>query len=228
MALQWSTTRQEAQSHGIKFLVHGFAGTGKTPLCATAPRPLILSAEAGLRSIGHHDIPVIKITSMDDFDEAYQFCAYSEYMSNFDTVCLDSISEIAEVCLGTEKALNKDPRKAYGEMQDKMMARIRWFRDLPGKHVYFSAKAKGVKDEMTGITRYGPSMPGQNLGPALPYLFDEVFSLETFSNPEGLTWTALRTGRGPMHEARDRSGALEPFEQPDLTNIINKILTKAA
>jgi hypothetical protein len=228
MALQFTTTRDASRLHGVKVLVHGRAGSGKTRLCATAPAPLILSAEAGLLSLQDENIPVITITTIAELDEAYQFCAYSEHAKQFQTICLDSISEIAEVCLTNEKKLSKDPRKAYGEMQDKMIDRVRWFRDLPGKHVYFSAKQGSVKDEMTGVTLYGPSAPGQKVGPALPYLFDEVFSLETAKSQDGKTYNYLRTGRDLQFEAKDRSGRLDPFEPPNLTTIFEKILGKAA
>jgi hypothetical protein len=162
-----------------------------------------------------------------ELDEAYQFCAYAKEAGQFETICLDSISEIAEVCLTAEKGKNKDPRKAYGEMQDQILARLRWFRDLP-KHIYFSSKQGTIKDEMTGLTLYGPKMPGQQLGPALPYMFDEIFSLEVYHTPEGQPYNVLRTQRGPQHEARDRSCTLEPFEAPDLTRVFNKILGKTA
>lgn len=226
MTIRFSTTRQEAKLTGVKVLCHGRAGAGKTPLCATAPAPLIISAEAGLLSLKDYDIPVIVVNSLDDLDKAYQYVAYDPWpKQNIQTVCLDSISEVAEVCLATQKRVKKDPRQAYGDMQDMMLDRIRWFRDLPGYNVYFSAKQSWVKDEVTGIMLYGPSMPGQKVGPAMPYLFDEVFSLEVAIDAVngGKPFNYLRTQRGPQHEARDRSGMLDPFEKPDLTHIFNKI-----
>lgn len=229
MAIQFTTTRDAARLRGVKVLVHGRAGAGKTRLCATAPAPIIISAEAGLLSLQDENIPVINITSIADLDEAYQFCAYSIHAKQFLTICLDSISEIAEVCLTEEKQKHKDPRKSYGEMQDKIIARMRWFRDLQDKHVYFSAKQAAVKDELTGVTLYGPSAPGQKVGPALPYLFDEIFSLEVAKDPTTQrTYNYLRCQRDLQYEVKDRSGRLDPYEQPNLTTIFEKILGKAA
>ena len=51
MALKFTTTNQAAQLHGVKALVYGPSGAGKTTLCATAPAPIIISAEAGLLSL---------------------------------------------------------------------------------------------------------------------------------------------------------------------------------
>jgi len=224
VTLIFTTTAQEARLHGVKMLVHGRAGSGKTPLCATAPEPLIISAEAGLLSLAAYEIPTIKITSYADIDEAYNFVAHSAEARRFWTVCLDSVTEIAEQCLATEKTKNKDPRRAYGEMQDKMIPLIKKFRDLPGRHVYFSCKQEWQKDEVTGISRYSPSMPGRQVGPQLPYLFDEVFSLEVGETAEGQQFRYLRTRLNLQYEARDRSGRLAEFEEPHLGKIIEKIL----
>lgn len=227
MALRWGTTDQISASRGVKFLVHGPAGAGKTTLIQTLPNPLILSAEGGLLSLAGVSLHTIEIGSIAEFDEAYQFCAYSEHMNQFDSVAIDSLSEIAEKCLSAEKQVNKDPRKAYGNTQDLILDRVRWFRDLLGKHVYFSCKQDRIKDDTTGITIYGPKMPGQQMGPALPYLFDEVFSMETAVH-EGQEYRFLRTKRGLQYDAKDRSGKLDEFEQPNLTTVIEKILGKVA
>ena len=69
MAIKLTTTREQAQNNGVKVLVYGQAGAGKTVLCATTPdhsKTVILSAEAGLLSIADADIPVIVIESVQD------------------------------------------------------------------------------------------------------------------------------------------------------------------
>ena len=50
MAINLKTTAT-IESSGVKVLVYGQAGSGKTTLIRTAPAPLILSAEAGLLSL---------------------------------------------------------------------------------------------------------------------------------------------------------------------------------
>lgn len=228
MALEFTTTRQSAKVRGVKVLVHGRAGAGKTVLCRTAPAPIILSAEAGLLSLADTDIPVITIRNLADLDEAYQFIAYSQHAKQFKTACLDSVSEIAEQCLGIEKQKSKDPRKAYGEMQDEVLKRIRWFRDLQDWNVYFSCKQGQSKDEVTGAMLYGPKMPGQQLGPALPYMFDEILALQVGRAQDGTAYRYLQTFLDFQYDAKDRSGMLDPYEPPDLTHVFNKIALKAA
>ena len=64
MALKFTTTKQQANC--VKALVYGDAGAGKTKLCATAPTPVILSAESGLLSLADYEIPVIDISTAQD------------------------------------------------------------------------------------------------------------------------------------------------------------------
>jgi len=221
--MQPQNTRQLAVSHGVKVLVYGPAGVGKTTLMATAPAPLLISAEAGLLSLRNVDMPVFTIKNLDELYAVYNWITKSKEAQQFQTIGLDSISEIGEVCLSTAKGQTRDPRQAYGELIDRMMLLMRAFRDLPNRHVYFSAKMEHYKDEVTGAVKYQPSMPGKQLGPAMPYMFDEVFHMGVGKDDQGKEYRYLRTALDHQYDAKDRSGALDPFEPPDLTHIFNKI-----
>lgn len=228
MAITFTTTRIAAQLHGVKMCVHGRGGAGKTTLVKTLPNPVLISAESGVLALGDVDIPTLTIGGYKDMEDVYRWLTQSAEARLFESVALDSISEIAEVCLTAEKANTKDGRRAYGETNDKMASLIRGYRDLPGKHVYFSAKQGRMMDEVTSITRYGPSMPGQKLINDMPYWFDELFSLEIGRTPEGVDYRYLLTKPTLQHEAKDRSSALDQFEEPHLGKIIAKILAKVA
>ena len=205
-------------ANGVKLLVYGPAGAGKTSLIKTLPSPVVLSAEGGLLSIQDADLPYLEITSMDDLREAYSWVLESDYKS----VALDSISEIAEVVLNHEKKIAKDPRQAYGAMQEQMADIIRAFRDLPGRHVYMSAKLEKSTDEM-GRILYAPSMPGNKTGQSLPYFFDEVLALRVEKDADGNTQRAIMCDSDGLWLAKDRSGKLGAWEAPDLGEIIAKI-----
>lgn len=228
MAVKLINSRDAARVNGVKILVYGQAGAGKTRLCATAPNPVIISAESGLLSLREFDLPVIEVSTIADVHEAYKFLAESEEGRQFASVCLDSISEIAEVVLAAEKKATRDPRQAYGALQEQMAELLRAFRDLPGRNVYMSAKLERSKDETTGAMLYAPSMPGQRLGQSLPYLFDEVFALRVEKDSEGQPTRWLQTQADFQYAAKDRSGALDAFEAPDLGAVINKITHPAA
>jgi phage nucleotide-binding protein len=221
MAINLKSTGTLAAS-GVKLLVYGQAGAGKTTLVTSLPDVIVLSAEGGLLSIQSADLPYLEINNLEALRDAYSWLKDSAEAKHFQSVALDSISEIAEVVLNAEKKATKDPRQAYGAMQEQMADIIRAFRDLPGRHVYMSAKLEKATDEM-GRMLYAPSMPGNKTGQALPYFFDEVLALRVEKDAEGATQRALMCDSDGLWLAKDRSGKLDAWEAPDLAAIIAKI-----
>lgn len=199
----------------IKLLVYGGAGTGKTCLIPTLPKPIVLSAEAGLLSIAGADVPYVEIDSLETLREAWSWLSKEDH--GFESVVIDSISEVAEVVLNAEKKTAKDPRQAYGAMQEAMADLVRAFRDLP-MHVVMLAKLDKTADE-TGRLLYSPSMPGKVFAQQLPYFFDEVLALRVGTDG---TRTLLTDGDG-VWQAKDRSGRLDTVEPGDLGAVIRKI-----
>lgn len=210
-------------ANGIKVLVYGKAGVGKTRLIATAPAPVIFSAESGLLSLRRFNLPFWEIKTLSDLITAYRWTIESNEARQFGTICLDSISELAEVILKNELSKNKDPRKAYGEVLTQTIAVVRDFRDIPGRNVYFSAKEEFAKDDMLGGMFFMPSLPGSKLGQQLPYYFDEVFRLAIFRGQDGKEFEALQTRGDNQVIAKDRSGCLDAFEPANLHRIFTKI-----
>lgn len=235
--VNFTSTSKQVSSNGVKLLVYSPPGMGKTLLTATAPKPLLISAESGLLSLAPkniervfgndpnvcRDIPVIPVTSMMDMIGAYNWVSQNLGKEYFETVCLDSISEIGEILLSSLKATTKDPRQAYGELIEQLSKMLRAFRDLPNVNVYMSAKMDRLKDDSVGTITYNISMPGSRLAQDLPYLFDEVFYLGLVTDQNGKGQRMLHTQPTFQYYAKDRSGALDAMEQPNLTNIINKI-----
>jgi len=221
MAINLKSTKNLCEN-GVKVLCYGAAGAGKTSLIPTLPNPVVLSAEGGLLSIARADVPFIEISSMDALREAYEWLTKSDEAKAFQSVAIDSISEIAEVVLNYEKKHNKDPRAAYGSMQEQMADVIRAFRDLPGRHVYMSAKMEKSQDEH-GRIMYAPTMPGNKAGQSLPYFFDELMALRVEKDADGVTQRALMCESDGLWQAKDRSGKLSAWEAPDLGAIIQKM-----
>jgi len=224
MAIKITSTKSH-ESSSINVLVYGASGAGKTVLCSTTPSPIIISAEAGLLSLAEVDFPVIEVKTIKDVEEAYSFIAQSKEGKKYRTVCLDSITEIAEVCLSQHKEKEIDPRNAYGKLADDLGKLIRKFRDIESRHVYFTAKQLMGKNDL-GVTSYVPNMPGKQLLMGLPYFFDEVFALRLGKLDNGTLYRYLQTTSDMQYIGKDRSGKLEKIEEPNLTKIFNKINSK--
>jgi hypothetical protein len=239
MPLHFTNVAQASALSGVKVLVYSGSGIGKTVLSATlGPGSVLISAESGVLSLRkgnlerifgkgnpsiNYDMPIIQVATVDDFRDAHDWLSRSHEAKAFHSVAIDSLSEIAEVVLNNAKRQVKDLRQAYGELTEKMESTVRAYRDLAGKNVYMAAKMEPSKDELTGIVKYGPSMPGRKLGPALPYFFDEVFRLGVNKTPTGESYRFLQTQPDMQYDAKDRSGVLAPLEPPHLSQLFTKI-----
>lgn len=227
--MTYTTTDKAWHATGINCLVYGRAGVGKTTLTATAPRPLLISAEAGLMSLRRVSVPVKMVSALSDI-----YAVFNDITKGVgpgaeaETVCLDSLSEIAEMILTDAKARSKDPRQAYGTLGDDTVALVKAFRDLPNKNCVIVAKETTYTQAVTGINRIGPRAPGNIVPDSLPYLFDEVMQMTVSieAHPDtGQPYHYLQCHPTAQVEAKDRSGVLGPREWPDLTAIFNKIKT---
>tara|TARA_R110000824_G_scaffold354575_2_gene541699 strand:- start:685 stop:1389 length:705 start_codon:yes stop_codon:yes gene_type:complete len=229
MAIEFKNPADAVMAQGIKMLIFGAAGSGKTVMCATAKEPtLIISTEGGLLSI--KDAPnTIQIVECNTSADVAEILTYLESNKRPPWICVDSISEIGEVVLKEERAKSPgDQRKPYGELAQIMEVFIKRFRDLPDTHVVMTAKLDSVQDGASNAMLYGPGMPGQKTGKALPYMFDLVGALQVHKDNEGKLIRTLQTNRDGQWDAKDRSGKLDIYELPNLAHIKSKILGTTA
>jgi hypothetical protein len=216
MAIKIKNTK-DIEIDGVKCVVYGGAGVGKTRLCATAPSPIIISAESGLLSTVGESIDYIEISTLSDLDEAYN---YLKNNPNYKTICLDSLSEICENLVEKVLPEYKDARQAYAQLSRSVIPMLKRFRDLKSRHILFTSKLKRNVDEETSKVTEDLLLPGQVLSSQVPYLVDELFCLQIDRKGNAF----LQTAPDRVRFCKDRSGALLPQEAPDMTAIINKIL----
>lgn len=212
-----------AQNYGAKMLVYGPPGVGKTPLISTAPRPVLLLVEPGAMSLKGCNVQTCEAHTVEAIDDFFKWFLESKESDNFDTLGIDSISQIAEIHLKAELKRNKDGRKAYGEMSRKVceIADNLYFRRY--KHIYLIAKQS--QTDLNGISFKTPYFPGQDLNVKIPHQFDIIMQLAKRNVPGIQKPTAaFLTCESFEALARDRSGKLAELEPPDLNYIISKIM----
>ncbi len=223
MSVTFKNPADAVTEQGIKAVAYGASSTGKTTLCATAGVPTcLISAEAGLLSIRNapNTVQIVEVHSVKDVQEVLE---YLKKEGPPPWVCLDSVSELAELCLAEERQKVKNKLQAYGEMADIIEGLIKGFRDLPNTNVLFTAKQARNKDDSNGTMLYEPGMPGQKLAAALPYYFDLVLAARVFKNDDGTIEHWLQTQKDEQYEAKDRSGLLDLFEKPNLAALEKKV-----
>ena len=214
---------QDLPASAIKGVVYGPAGWGKTVLCSTAPTPLIISAEMGLLSLRGLDVDYVEVHSIEEIGEAFLMIAEPE-TCQYETVCLDSVSDVAECMLAELKPQFTDKRQAYGEMADKMLKLLRALRNLSHINVIVTAKARHIVSDI-GVSSFVPSCPGQVLPEAIPYIFDLMMPIKIGKLEDGSTYRFLQTQPSLKWAAKDRSGLLDPVEEPNLAKLFYKIQT---
>jgi phage nucleotide-binding protein len=205
-------------------LLYGPSGSGKTYSAVTIPgKTLIVSAEKGLRTLAElaPDMDVVEVNSIEQLKEVYEFLTTSK---EYQTVFLDSLSEIGEIALAEGKKATKDGRQAYMMMADTIAAMIVAFNGLPCT-VVFIAQEERIASELVGQVDYcyAPSIPGKSFMAKVPYKLDFVFCLRTRVNEEGTIERRFQTGMHGDYLAKSRSQRLETFESPDWSEIFKKL-----
>lgn len=221
----------------LKILVFGESGVGKTTLAGTINEPtLIISAEAGLLSLGNKKIDVIDL-SLDDngnvipkekriarLGEVYQYLTSDACRKKYKWIFIDSLTEINQNLLeqlNLEFPERKDSLPMYGELAKRMRSLVKTFRDLPYYNVVFTALSETDKDE-NGQRFIGISLVG-SFSTKIAAFFDEVLYLHADRDADGNTKRILVTEKSDKLMAKDRSGKLNKFEEPNLALIASKI-----
>lgn len=214
-----------SRHYGAKTLVYGAPGSAKTPLINTCPRPLMLACEPGLLSMRGSQVPTFQAFTGKAIDDFMKWFHESNERKNFDTLAIDSVSQLADIYLqealsGTSQSGNKKHGlAAYGDMATKVMNHLRPIFFTQNIHTYLICK-EGTKDGMKW-----PYAPGQQLLTEIPHLFDFILHLGVHNVPGIGQKLSFQCNQSFDVLARNRTGNLADFEQPDMGMLIKKAMS---
>lgn len=209
--------REFAQLYGCKAIVYGSAGTGKTPLVNTAPRPVLLATEPGLLSMRTSNVPTWIGNTKARIDEFMKWFELSTEAKNFDTLAIDSTSQMCDIALGESR--QKHGLAQYGEMAEYVYPYIERLYFMREKHMFLIAK-----EELTSDGKRRPYYPGKFLPIQIPHKYDCILRLAKVPIPNIGETLAFQCNGTIDIVARNRLGNLADFEPPHFGDLINKMM----
>lgn len=215
--------KEFAQHFGVKSIIYGPPGTGKTPIVNTAPRPLLLACEPGLLSMRNSNVPTYRAFTAKAIDEFFLWFFNSAEVKNFDTLAIDSTSQMADIYLQEAKKTIKHGLQQYGVMAENTMGHLRRLYFTEYKHAYLIAKEQTLT--VNNIQLRKPYYPGQQLPIDVPHMYDNVLHLAKVPIPGVGEQLAFRCIGSYDTIARNRTGNLNEFEPPDFGQIVQKAMS---
>lgn len=238
----------EITEHGAhKVLLYAHHGFGKTYQCrhyqARYGSGLIISGEAGLKSIEDVDIDYVSFNSWDGESQPekgiYSFRGIIKELmkpgfleaSGYKWIAIDSLTELSDRLiehLEKEHANSNNGFAMWGDYNRLMLGALKWVRDLP-VHVYVTCLAKEEKDA-NDVTQYWPLVKGSGVSKHVPALFDHVLCgvRATEKNDKGVPkvrrYVVTDEVSGWHGKVRDPRQRLKAFEQvDDVTELLERM-----
>lgn len=215
---------QHAIQYGVKSLVYGPPGSAKTPVTNTAPRPVLLAVEPGLLSMRGSTVPTYVAPTWAKIKEFFDWVKSSNEVRNYDTICVDSVSQVCEIFLRDNPTKVQHGLKLYGDMAVNVGDILHNLYYMQNKHTYLICKQEVEQIEGGGGKRR-PYFPGNDLKVKVPHLFDEILHLDLHAVPGMGTTRAFHCHSAFDAYCRDRTGMLAEYEPPNLTALFNKCMT---
>jgi len=207
-----------ARTYGVKAIIFGPPGSSKTPTINTCPRPVMLACEPGLLSMRGSTVPTCQAFTPEAIDDFFKWFFNSSETKNFDTLAIDSASQLSDIYLQKALKTNKHGLKAYGDMADDVMSHLRPLFYTKEKHTYVICKQKIE----AGLAR--PYFPGNQLNIDVPHLYDFLLHLGIHNVPNMGQVRSLQCNESYDVLARNRTGNLNDYEPPDFGLLVKKAL----
>ena len=159
-----------------RYLFYSRNKKGKTRLCQSAPRVLILDPEKGTKELPA-DQPVWPINKWEDMNEAFKYAQTKEARERFDWIAVDGMTRINNMSLRyvmkaqEERDLDRIPgqviQKDYGKAGELVKGMLFNFHNLPQGIIYTAQERVETQGEFDTEdedleevqTRYVPDLP---------------------------------------------------------------------
>lgn len=202
MALKIQST-EEIKTNGVRGIVYGPGGVGKTRLAIKAPSPFIINVERKLDSLSGHPVPYVDVTTFAEVVDMCKWFAQSKEAEAYETLFVDSLTAAAQLALDEARHKHKNLMQAYGELYDKTVSLLNSIKRMNGRNVILLAQNDRVQDEMRAVLN-GPKAPGNALVPVFQHHFPYLFAIRD----DGV----MQTRRCPRWVAQCAVASNVPFE----------------
>lgn len=183
----------------------------------------MLACEPGLLSMRGSNVPTFQAFEGKLIDSFFDWWfSDSKEINNFDTLAIDSASEMCDIYLKEAEKTNKHGLAAYGEMARIVSKHLNKLYFMPNKHAYIVAKQEIISDN--GFTYKRPYYPGKQLPVEMPHKFDNIIHVDIYPIPGVGQVKAFRCLGTIDTMARDRSGLLNEYEEPHFGKLVLKVM----
>lgn len=179
-----------------------------------------------------------------DASGPYSQKAYDQYkqalgdpaklFGKYTQVFVDSITVASRACFAWAQtqpdAFNQqgkpDTRGAYGLLGREMIRWLTTLQHIPDKSIIVVGILDKQIDDLKRVS-WEPQIEGGKTAREMAGIFDQVITLQNFTTEGGQQYRAFVTNQdNPFgYPAKDRSGRLDPIEEPNLGKLIQKIRT---
>ncbi len=168
------------------------------------------------------------------FDHVCQKYGDPAQLAKYDTYFVDSLTVLSRMCLAwcktqpaafSEKTGKPDTRGAYGLLGTEMIGALTHLQHVRDKHVIYVCILEEKLDDFNRRI-YQLQLEGAKTSAELPGVLDEVITLAILKADDGTPYRAFVTGADNTwgFPSKDRSGRLDPIEEPHLGKLIAKCL----
>lgn len=222
--------KYEPSTQKLRMLIYGGSGVGKTYFGSTAPNPLFLSAEEGLLCLAEQGVNYVEIKTKQDLENIY-FALKNNNLKDqngkpikCDTVIIDSLTEIQQVIINKITGGRQPSQREWGEFSNQMAEVLRKFKGLDKHLVFICLENEKADEDDNGreYSRFAPELYGKLMQKtaALVDMVGRYYMKVEVKNNKPTSKRVLTFQYSPRYIAKDRSGKLPAFVEPDFSALL--------